>query len=567
MNPGIRVLPDELVNLIAAGEVIERPASIVKELLENALDASSSRVRVHLLEGGRREVKVTDNGIGMSRDDALLSIERHATNKISVKEDLDNLVCYGFRGEALPSISSVGRFTLETWSGIDEAGTGIVIDSGRLVTVRDSAAVQGTSVSVKSIFSNVPARRKFLRKADTELSWCIRVVEEAALARPDVHFEITGSGGATVVLAPVTGLKERVWTMWGEETAARLMSMEAELDGVRVEGFISTPDLTYSRRTRHHVLINDRPVRDPGITRLLTQALSTKYPSGRYPAVVLSISMPSGEVDVNVHPSKREVRLLKPGKVSAVLRKAANGLGKAAPGGSYPSGQTSPEAGAKAMEPAAGWQDRPVELPVGKGSTVTADKQLSLRSGIRVIGQVLGTFIVCEVDDKLLLVDQHASHERILFNSLMRGYAESESPSQGLVVPVLLHMGPSEMKNIMNKLPLMQSFGFRLEEFGDSSVRVTALPAEMPQDLSVDVLQSLSSDLEDAPPVPEMIALQISRWACKQSVRAGMTLSLPEMEQLVSDLEEAESGYSCPHGRPTRIYMTEADLEKMFKRR
>ena len=567
MSRGIRVLPDELVNLIAAGEVVERPAAVVKELLENALDASSDRVRVHLLEGGRREIKVTDNGVGMGRDDALLSIERHATSKISAKADLDNLTSYGFRGEALPSIAAVGRFTIETWSGVEEAGTGIVVDNGRLLSVHDSPAVQGTSVSIKSIFSRLPARRKFLRKTDTELSWCIRAVEEAALARPDVHFEVTGGTGTVIMMAPVTGLRERVWAMWGQETASRLMRLDAAHKGVHVEGFISPPDLTYSRRTRHHVLINARPVRDPGVTRLLTDALSTKYPSGRHPALILSISMPPGEVDVNVHPSKREVRLHRPREVSAALRKAVESSGTGSAEGIYTVRQTTLRTGTKAMEPEAGWKGKTDGTSTGGVGAEPDIIQLSSKPDVRIIGQVLGTYIICEVDGKLLLVDQHAAHERILFNRLMETYTESAGPSQGLVVPVVLHMGPAEMRNLANKLPLMEAFGFRLEEFGDNTVRVTAMPADMPQDLSVDVLQSLSSDLDDVPAVPEKIALQISRWACRQSVRAGRSLSGPEMEQLIADLEAAESGYSCPHGRPTRIYMTQEDLEKMFKRR
>ncbi len=568
MSPRIRVLPDSLVNLIAAGEVVERPASIVKELVENSLDASSSRITVHLLDGGKREIRVTDNGTGMGREQALLSIERHATSKIAGPEDLSRITSLGFRGEALPSMAAVGKFTLQTWDGREGTGNRISIDNGTLVSVQAGPAVKGTSVTLSSIFSRIPARRKFLKSADTEMAWCIRAVEEAALTRPDAHFEVTGPRGVHTVLPEVGSLRERVWTMWGDDTAQRLMRIQAQTEDVMVDGYISPPDMTYSRRTRYHILVNGRPVRDPGLTRLVTNALSTRYPSGRHPALVLSLQVLPGDVDVNVHPSKREIRLAKPRSVSAALKEALSELSPLTPAHPYVTSQPRDSEAMSARDvPDAGEGSAafPVgnvleEMPHGNG-------QLSMEKGSRVIGQALGTYIISEINGRLTVVDQHAAHERIVYNRLMEGYGSAVRPSQRLMIPALLQLGGAEAVNLLRKRPFLEAFGFELEEFGDSAVRITALPAEIPQDLSTSVAESLASDLEEVPDLPEEIALQISRWACKQSVRAGKTLSMEEMENLLADLEVAESGFSCPHGRPTRIVLSETELEKLFLRK
>jgi len=568
MSPRIRVLPDSLVNLIAAGEVVERPASIVKELLENSLDASSSRITVHLRDGGKREIRVTDNGTGMGREQALLSIERHATSKIAGPEDLLRITSLGFRGEALPSIAAVGKFSLQTWDGRGGTGNRISIDNGKLVSVQAGPAVKGTSVTLSSIFSRIPARRKFLKSADTEMAWCVRTVEEAALTRPDVHFEVTGPGGIHTVLPEVTSLRERVWTMWGDDTARRLMRIQAHTEDVMVDGFISPPDMTYSRRTRYHILVNGRPVRDPGLTRLITTALSTRYPSGRHPALVLSLQVLPGDVDVNVHPSKREIRLARPRSVSAALKEALNELSPLTVAHPYDTSQPR-DSGSMPARDAPDAERGSAALPA---AGVLEEKtpptgQLSMERGTRVIGQALGTYIISEIDGRLAVVDQHAAHERIVYNRLMEAYGSTVRPSQRLMIPVLLQLGSAEATNLLRKRPLLEAFGFELEEFGDSVVRITALPAEIPQDLSKSVAESLASDLDEVSYVPEEIALHISRWACKQSIMAGKTLSMEDMENLLADLEIAESGFSCPHGRPTRIFLSEVELEKLFLRR
>lgn len=569
MSHKIRVLPDTLVNLIAAGEVVERPASIVKELVENSLDASSSRITVYLSDGGRREIRITDNGTGMGREEALLSIERHATSKIAGPDDLLRITSLGFRGEALPSIAAVGKFTLQTWDGSEESGSRITIDNGRLVSVQAGPAVKGTSVTLSSIFTRFPARRKFLKSADTEMTWCLRTVEEAALTRPEIHFEIAGPKGVITVLPEVASLRERVWTMWGDETAQRLMRITAHVEGVMVDGYISPPDLTYSRRSRYHVLVNGRPIRDPVITRLVSDTLSTKYPARRHPALVLSLQVPPDEIDVNVHPSKREVRLARPRAVTLALQAALKGLSP--PGGShhpYVIEQTGDGESTLARDaPDTGELTATLSAEAATEKVPSTNGQLPMEKGMRVLGQALGTYIISELDGNLSVVDQHAAHERIVYNRLMEAYGSTVRPSQRLMIPVLLQLGNAETANLLIKKPLLEAFGFELEEFGGNAIRITALPAEIPQDISTTVAEYLASDLEDVPDIPEEIALHISRWACKQSVKAGKTLSVEEMENLLAELDVAESGFSCPHGRPTRIYLSEAELHKLFLRR
>ena len=567
------VLPDNLVNVIAAGEVIERPSSIVKELLENALDAGSQRIIVQLKDGGRGMITVNDNGEGMNEQDALMAIERHATSKIAAETDLREIRTLGFRGEALPSIAAVGRFSLETFDGASPAGTRLTMDSGRLMKVEACGRARGTSVTLRNIFSRLPARRKFLKSRDTELSWCLRVVEDLGLAYPHTHFEVHSEQSVALSFPPVEGLKDRIAALWGADTAQRLSPVNWEAEGMAIKGFLGPPSDTYPRRSRHHVLINGRPVRDPGINRAISSALSNRYPPGRFPALVLSIELPTDMVDVNVHPSKREVRIRNMQSVMDALKEAAGGLSFSPPERGYMAyGSGKPVAGSSTDMDSVSAPDLPGDPNIRAAERVPAyrngiDTDLPLRTPQRILGQHLGTYIVVQAGEELRIVDQHAAHERIVYNRLMASREKGEGSSQRLLIPDLVELSGSESKNILARRGLLESFGFEIEEFGKGEVRLLSIPADIPDRRAGSLLKAVASDLSETPDLPEEIGLLVSRWACKMSVTAGRAMSIQEMEKLVSDLDNAEAGYACPHGRPTSVSIARDDLEKLFGRR
>ncbi len=572
----IRILPDSLVDVIAAGEVIERPASIVKELVENALDAGGREIRIFLADGGCRLVKVQDDGGGMDQENALLAIERHATSKIASLEDLKTIRTLGFRGEALPSIASVGRFLMETWDGEAPSGTRIIMDGGRLVSVDPCGRARGTTVSLERIFRRLPARRKFLRSRETEQAWCLTAVEDAAMANPGAAFYVTSDGRELLSMPPASSLRERSASLWGVEAAVKLLDISHAKEGIRLEGLVSPPDQTYTRRWRHRVMINGRPVRDPVLNRAISSALSGSWPAGRFPALILSIWVPDEILDVNVHPAKREVRIKSPGLLSSVLGEAIKGIRVSTaprPGFSVPFpmpySKDSCEAvvAAESTLPFGSGQGRPAsnpERPLEK----PPDTALEKPSGFpRILGQILGTYIILEGEGGLEILDQHAAHERIIFNHLLARRSGEAVPVQRLAVPLVFSLSPSEAANLLAAADVLNSFGFEIGEFGEGTIRLAAVPADLKESVVEDLIRSLSADPEFGGHAAEDVALAVSRWACRQSVMAGRVLSTGEIARLVLDLEKAESGFSCPHGRPTRITLDRGDLERLFDRR
>lgn len=567
----IKILPDHLVDVIAAGEVVERPASVVKELLENAIDAGARSIRVHLVDGGRGKIQVVDDGIGMDEDDCLMAIERHATSKVSDVEDLRHLRTLGFRGEALPSIASVGRMELVSWDGQSPSGTRIVVDNGKLVTVEPVGRARGTTATLEGLFKKLPARRKFMRSRDTEAAWCLTAVEDAALANPSISFTVTGNGNQLLLMPPSSTLRDRVAALWGAEMAERLIPLAYEGNGIVLEGQVSSPGETYSRRTRHRTLINGRPIRDPALNRAISSALSGMWPSGRFPALVLSLTVDDDLVDVNVHPAKREVRFRRLDLITEAIRSAGASIREPARVPLYPGhGTTVDRVRATASEvklpfgvpgpKAWGGAAPPVHDGAGEGPGTAASRG-------RVLGQVMGTYLLLEEENGLAIIDQHAAHERIVFNRLLAGRAGADVPVQALAVPIVLDLSPSEAANLLASVQTLSSFGFQIGEFGPDTVRVTAVPSDLKGPLVEELLRLIASGRETSTSEPEDVALAVSRWACRESIMAGRKLSPEEINRLLVDLEEAESGFACPHGRPTRVFLTQSDLERLFGRR
>lgn len=567
----IQILPDNLVDIIAAGEVVERPASVVKELVENAIDAGAESIQVHLVDGGRGKIQVLDDGTGMGEDDCLMAIERHATSKVAAVEDLRHLRTLGFRGEALPSIASVGYFKLESWDGRSTSGTRVVVDNGKLLSVEPIGRARGTTITLEGLFKKLPARRKFMRTRETETAWCLTAVEDAALTNPGISFTVTSDGTQLLGMPPSSTLRNRIVSLWGADMSGRLIPLAYTGNGVVLEGLISPPTETFSRRSRHRTMINNRPVRDSILNRVISSALSGSWPAGRFPALVLSLIVDDDLVDVNVHPAKREVRFRRTEPIAEAIKSAASNIKTPVRVAAY--GQMNTD-GYQTQVPA-----RESKLPFGTAGPlpektdlepapdVVAEAPGAASSPGRILGQVMGTYILLEDENGFGIIDQHAAHERIVFNRLLARRSGAKIPVQILAVPLVLTLSPSETSNLMAAEQMLNSFGFEISEFGPETVRVTAVPSDLKGELVEELLRQLADGSERADSVPEDVALAVSRWACRESVMAGRKLSEREIRQLVSDLEEAESGFSCPHGRPTRVTLTPLDLERLFGRR
>ncbi|SHF97122.1 DNA mismatch repair protein MutL [Desulfacinum infernum DSM 9756] len=619
----IKVLPETLCNQIAAGEVVERPAAVVKELAENSLDAQASRLVVSLERGGRSEIRVVDDGVGMDADDALLALERHATSKIASVSDLQAVRTLGFRGEALPSIAAVSRFELVTRERDAVAGTRIRVEGGMIRSVEETGCPPGTAITVRDLFFNVPARRKFLRSVDTEWAHILDLCLRLALARPDVHLQIHHQGRRTHDFARTGSLAERVGQVLGHDTARLLIPVSTEKEDVRVEGLLGPPELQRANTRGIFLFVNNRPVKDRVLQHALLSAYDTLIPKGRYPSSVLFVSVPPDQVDVNVHPTKREVRFRRPSDVVGAVREAVlEALSKGiqsgwtrplptgpvasvsrAPAhvrewqsgldreqtiepGSEPPGpwgpmEGHPAEGTPATAPSTGRnmeppglaplprqaslfsrEDAPVEPGMEGGRE---EAPLSLAS-LRILGQVARSYIVLEAPDGLVIVDQHAAHERILFDRLAE--AGSRKAGQRLARPVVLDLPPLEAAALRRWLPQLAELGFEVEPFGGDSFVVHAVPAVLgrtdPREVIRTVVETTPEEADS--PRLELLARLAKTAACHGSVRAGQKLNPDEIRLLLKDLERTRFGATCPHGRPLWHKITVADLERTFHR-
>jgi DNA mismatch repair protein MutL len=588
----IRVLNDAVINKIAAGEVVDRPASVVKELVENALDAGSTRVEVEAVAGGKTLVAVTDNGRGMSRDDALLCLERHATSKIRDVADIEHIATLGFRGEALAAIASVSRMTLQTAAAGETGGTEIAIHGGRILDVKDAGCPVGTRIVVRNLFFNVPARRKFLRTEQTEFAQVRQLLMPYALAWPEIGFRLVSDGREIFNLPPGAGLMDRLTSLYGRPVTDALRPVEHEQDGVRVQGFVSLPQASRADRAEQYVFINRRPAGAPVLQHALNEAYQALLPRGRYPVVFLFLRLDAGDVDVNVHPTKKEVRFRRPGDVRDALIEAVRGaLG-------------APSAGALAAAPApsappAPWSHPPLSIPdlpparvfayprlpmtppPGPGAPAApgaaapaADSPAGLSGGspwawCRVVGQVGGLFVVLETEDGLVLMDPHAAHERVLFDRLMREALAGTVRSQGLLMPVTVQAGGHDAEIVRRNLPALQAMGFGIAEFGGDAFVIDAVPAVLGAAFAPETLSEIAATLEgggERGGTERWLKERIATAACRAAVKARDTLKLEEIEKLVVELAGTDMPYTCPHGRPTLIHFGFSELYRKFGR-
>ena len=600
----IRILSEHLANQIAAGEVVERPASVVKELLENSLDAGADRVDIQVEGGGTRLIRIVDNGLGMDGDDVLLSLERHATSKLTDESQLAAIATLGFRGEALPSIGSVSRMTI--LSRIREAATGTRADIryGTLHGVHEDGCARGTIIEVRSLFGNLPARKKFLKTIRTELSHIDEVIRSQSLAHPQVAFSLQVEG-RKVFSFSAAELEQRVRDVFRYQDT--LLPVQAAIDGedgLQVSGYLLLPDASPSSRLR--ILVNSRPVQDRMIRHAVMEGLQGFLMKGHQPAGALLLEVTPELVDVNVHPAKREIRFRNAREVHRFMVRAvaqaiqqhqdqvrselfsvpeqgavvAIGHGRntfednqprqPAHQQTVPMGPRTDPPAPRTMEPAA--DVFPDAEPVQPQPVISQPEKQAEFCGLTLIGQFLQLYLLCERDGQLVVIDQHAAHERILYQRLRHGYEQREIPSQSLMFPVTIELGPDHAETLEKETEAVAALGIQVEYFGDTTWVIKAVPALVsqlsPQDVLTDILDGLrnrsSTGLFGI--VPECIDNLLASMACKAAIKAGNRLQPEEMIELLQQMENSQVFSHCPHGRPVLKTFSRYEIEKWFHR-
>ncbi|MCP4007224.1 MAG: DNA mismatch repair endonuclease MutL [bacterium] len=610
--PHIQILPDELINQIAAGEVVERPASVVKELVENALDAEATRIDVSISEGGIRRLSVSDDGVGMSRADAELAFHRHATSKLRTADDLAAVGTLGFRGEALPSIASVARVRVRTRRASDPIGVELEGEGAGISRVAEVACPPGTTVEVAELFGLVPARRKFLKSAVTESTQIVRLIERIAMVRTDVRFELERDGKILLQLPPTADPRERLKAVLPAKAAQQLLTVDGELPTMRVTGYCSPTDVMRGTTADIHVYVNARPVRDRLLLHAVREAYRDALPPGRHPVVVLFLNIDPGEVDVNVHPAKQEVRFRDPQNVRRLLKSSLRqaldvrrtlDLGPGADGRPGVAGATQMQgSGASKFRPISDARREPLlqQREFGLARTVfgTADGDAERVSGfdspsagegaapfsfreLRYVGQAMSTYLLFERQGQLVALDQHAAHERVLFERLRVSLFEKKLERQNLLVPIRVELSHSAASALAEAEQGLANAGFEID-FGETTLtgaaRVTlrALPAVLAARTGVDyseLLEETAAMLRDPSEDASRTGLEqalhgiLATAACHSATRKGDRLEPEEVQALLRGLDETIWFPNCPHGRPFVSILDEADLERRFLRR
>ena len=610
----IEVLPDLVANQIAAGEVVERPASVVKELVENALDARATRIDIDIERGGKRRIRVTDDGVGMGREDALASFDRHATSKIRAAVDLQAVETFGFRGEALPSIAAVSRMTLETKEESDPLGTRVRVNGGTITGFDDAPRRRGTTVEVSTLFFNAPARSKFLKAVGAEARAVSDVVSVLALANASVGFGLTSGGRVLLDLPPASDLTARVAALWGREAATTLIALSSESDGIEVRGLIQRPDAAKSGFRRAHLFVNGRPFRSRPLLAAVDRGYRTTISERVRPWAFLYLRMPSGTVDMNVHPAKAEVRFRNAAAVESFVEEAVRAiLTSDSSAATLDTQVAAPQLLVREPRPPRDGGESEVESQtalflsadsaVPSGSAVPLDSAVSSDSaassgvadgtadgaphrqglegddGVEPIPaveehprlwQVLNTYVLAETREGLIIIDQHSAHERILFERLSRAFGESGQTGQRLLFPLTIRLSKAEYEQVEALTGILNRVGFEVEGFGGNTIIVHAVPDPHPYFDPERCLREMIDDLvagsdltRSAKNQHEKIAMT---FACKGAIKAGQRLSEREMQELFDQLFATELPYHDVHGRPTIVRLSKSELERKFGR-
>jgi len=554
----IKILPQKLVEKIAAGEVVERPASVVKELIENSIDAGADKISIYLKGGGIKEIRVTDNGCGMSEEEVLLAIRRHATSKIESEEDLERIRTLGFRGEALPSIAAVSRMTIITRREDSIVGTRVYLEGSEVKEIRSVGSPIGTSVIVQDLFFNTPARRKFLKGERYEFRQIYSVVEKYALIYEKIHFKLVNEGREIFNLPP-SNLKGRIAKLWGNDIAEDMVEIRGG-DGLRIEGVISKPYLVRKDKRRILSFVNGRYVRSKILEDAIIGGYGTMLFRDSYPLAVLKLSIPSEEVDVNVHPAKLFVKFRDEEKIKKTISSL---IWETLSSGENIPAQYGGEKGMEIMEIK---QTRQVvfEVEEKRRDRKIEDYLSQMRTlPMEVLGQVNDTYIILKSPEGLVIVDQHAAHERIRYERFIRDMKDRKI--QELLDPFILNLSYEDYKSLLDLKDELRDYGFIIEDFGSNSIMVRGIPPILTKKDAEEALKEIAQ--MGVKSLEKMRDDAIKLISCKGAIKAHQKLSIFEMEKLMMELFRCENPYTCPHGRPTMIKLKAEDLEKMFKRK
>jgi len=571
----IKILPEHVASAIAAGEVVERPASVVKELVENALDAGARSISIHVEGAGQALIEVADDGLGIKPDDLTLALARHATSKLQTADDLFDIRTLGFRGEALASIAAVSRLTLTSRPKGEQSGLRIQVEGGELGKAEAVGSPVGTLVRVRDLFYNVPARRKFLKTESTERRHINDWVSKYALAYPEVRFTLTHDGRTQLQTSGSGHARETLAAVVGLDTARELISLPEALgpSEVVVHGFISPPSISRASRRDLTFFVNRRWVQDASLSAAVIQAYHGLLMVGRYPMAIVFVDLPPESVDVNVHPAKAEVRFKDPRRVFSVVQRSVRAtLLNEAPPPDLDLGEGWADAGGAARAQLEGLAGRSWDSEAGARhlpELAPAARPAGSVPLLRPIGQVGAAYLVAEGPDGLYLIDQHAAHERVLFERFMENFKSGQIESQALLEPASVDLDPSRADLLQGKLEILNRLGFEVEHFGGRTFRVRALPALLlglqPE---VALLTVVDEFEEDETPLGSEVEAQLAARVCKRAaVKAGQVLSVTEQAELIRDLEACASPRTCPHGRPTLIHLSVDMLERQFGRR
>jgi len=594
----VRVLPPEIANQIAAGEVIERPAAVVKELVENAIDAGAHQVDVTLEEAGLALIAVIDDGEGMTAADAVCAFARHATSKVSCAEDLFRIRTLGFRGEALASIAAVSTTTLTTRRSRDLAGTRVLVRAGAIAEVREAGTPPGTRVEVADLFGNTPARRKFLKAPATEVGHVTELVTRIALAFPEIGFSVRHGARRLLELAPAGEPRERVTQVFGRQRAEGLLALSARTAVGSVHGWLTGSHTSFPTARQIYTFVNRRYVRDKLVSHALVAGYSTLLMHGRYPAAVVFLELPPEEVDVNVHPAKSEVRFRRGGAVHELLsrgvqerlrqqapRPETHDATSPAPAAVWqmpmalkppPAAMPGPAAGMDVIRlrplvpPPTPAMPAPADQSDERGATSAEPPAADgFFSSMKVIGQAFEGYLVCQHADTLVLIDQHAAHERVAFERLRRAYGAGGVAQQRLLVPTVVDLGPREAALLGDRIDELHALGFEVEPFGGGSFAVRAVPALLSDADPAALLRDLVDECVEnggSRRLTDAAEAVLARLACHSVVRVGQTLRPDQIRALLAAMDSIPFSGNCPHGRPAYVTLSRGELERLFKR-
>jgi DNA mismatch repair protein MutL len=597
LSKRIVILSEEIANKIAAGEVVERPASIVKELLENSIDAGATDIRVELEKGGCQSIKVIDNGSGIEHEDVPLVFERHATSKIYHFEDIFSVLSFGFRGEAMPSIASVARVELLTRRRNDLSGTKATLEAGAIKEVAPAGCPEGTQISISKIFANVPARRKFLKTEATEQGACLDVITRLALAHPEVRFKVLINSKEMFSAPEVNDVSKRISMVMGDDFSVHCLPVDAQRDNLSLTGFISRPEYTKSNSKSIYLFVNKRFIRDNSVTHAVLTAYRQIIEPRRYPAAVLFLDMPPEDVDVNVHPAKMEVRFRDArGVYDLVSRTISQNLAEAETSKGNFIYRLAPKEKSDFSFSTPSIREKSPAMPFGKfsrqnlqqainedllkrpvvqksieavaGNDVPANETVSF-TGMKYVGQYADTYLIFDGDGGLVLLDQHAAHERIILEKLKKS-SGGTVVRQSLLMPEIVNLTPGQITLFSDHIDFLLEIGLEIEIFGRDAIAVKAVPATLSQVKISEMISDIADQLNDQNQTPSLHERRekiLASLACKAAIKANRILSREEVAALCRELEATPFNLTCPHGRPITINFSLSEIERMFKRK